>query len=377
MKGRLRPFDYMAWAQTVPTGARFNLTRSGIDDVADADGGVADELFATGLDARDLSRRGARDRIVGEFLDAVAERYGVEPAHVTPTLGAGHAITQSVVALARAGDHVIVERPTYEALHRVPEVFGVSVSRLERQADEGWAPLPDRLAQLLTPRTRAVLLSNLHNPSGVGLGAGPLASIAEMAERVGARVLVDEVYLDFDFDPEGGNASGAPACRAADNGVSWSSMTKSLGLSALRVGWIVTRDEEAGAAIRDASAYFAGDSPLAPLAVATRALRNSRELVHRANAAIEASRAVVDAWVANEPRVAWVPPTAGQTCLLRLPELMQDVAFSAHLREQHGVQVVPGSMFEAPGYVRVSFGLPPDDLREALACMGRALDELG
>ena len=52
-----------------------------------------------------------------------------------------------------------------------------------------------------------------------------------------------------------------------------------------------------------------------------------------------------------------------------------DLEFARHLRDHYGTQVVPGSMFEAPGSVRVSFNLPPDQLEEALATVSAALDD--
>ena len=98
-------------------------------------------------------------------------------------------------------------------------------------------------------------------------------------------------------------------------------------------------------------------------------------LVERANAAIAEARGVVEAWLEREPRVEWIPPSAGQTCFLRLPSLTDDLEFSRHLRQRYGTQVVPGVMFEAPGFVRVSFNLPPTELGPALDSITATLDD--
>lgn len=387
MRGRLRPVDYLGWAQSVPVQARFDLTGSGVPDTCGPSSlvlrqgeepepeGLPGPGWAPDLEFGDLCRRDQRALVHADFLRVVAGRYGVAPECVIPTLGASQAIPQVLFALARPGDHVIVERPTYEPLHRVPEMLGLSVSRLERKFEEGWGPLADRLARLLTPKTRAVILSNLHNPSGVGMRSEALTAVGEMAARVGAAVLVDEVYLDFAFDPSG-ELPWKPAALAIDNGVSWSSATKVLGFSALRAGWVVTRDVELAASLRAAALYFHVDPPLASLALATRALRHAPELTARANRSIARVRGVIDRWIAGETRVSWVPPSAGQTGLVRLPDLMQDLAFTQHLRERYDTQVVPGTMFEAPGSVRVSFNLPIDQLEQALANFSAALDDL-
>ncbi|MFV8750021.1 aminotransferase class I/II-fold pyridoxal phosphate-dependent enzyme [Nannocystaceae bacterium ST9] len=389
MKGRLRPVDYLGWALTVPAQARFDLTGSGVPDTCgpgslvgregvgeDEPPGLPGPDWAPDLALADLCRRDHRPELHADFLRVVAARYGVAPECVVPTLGASQAIPHVLFALARPGDHVIVERPTYEPLHRVPEMLGLSVSRLERKIEEGWSPLPDRLARLLTPKTRAVILTNLHNPTGVAMRTETLVAIGEMAARVGAAVLVDEVYLDFAFDSSGETQPWRPAAVAIDNGVSWSSTTKCFGFSALRAGWVVTRDLELAQALRASALYFHVDTPLASLALATRVMRHAPELAARANRSIERVRTVVDRWIASEPRVTWIPPSAGQTGLVRLPDLMQDLVFAQHLRERYDTQVVPGAMFEAPGAVRLSFNLPLEVLEQALANFSAALDDL-
>jgi aspartate/methionine/tyrosine aminotransferase len=381
VKGRLRPVEYLAWAQTVPVGARWDLTASGVPDACGPASLVRrldtrlDWSLRGKLELEDLCRRDKRPEVLAAFLQTIAQRYGVAPEHVVPTIGSSGAITQILFALARPGDHVIVERPTYEPLHRVPEMLGLSVSRLERKFEERWAPLPDRLARLLTPKTRAVILSSLHNPSGVAIDDKTLAAIGEMAARVGAVVLVDEVYLDFDFDCSGETRAWRPAAVAIDNGVSWSSTTKCFGFAALRAGWIVTRDRDAAQAFRLAANYFHVDPPLSSLAMATQVMQHAPELQQLAARAVAPAREIVDRWLAEEPRVAWVPPNAGQTGLVRLPDLTADVAFARHLRDAYDTQVVPGTMFEAPGTVRVSFNLAPEQLEQALGNFSAALDD--
>ncbi|KIG17113.1 Aspartate aminotransferase [Enhygromyxa salina] len=383
MKGRLRPLDYLVWAQSVPGEARWDLTASGVPDACGPaslhgrEGAAPGPGWALGaeLSLPELTRRDRRPDLVAAFLEVIGERYGVDPQCVVPTLGASQAITQVLFTLARPGDHVIVERPTFEPLHGVPETLGLNVSRLERKGEERWEPLADRLARLLTPKTRAVILSSLHNPSGVALETSTLVAIGEMAARVGALVLVDEVYLDFAFDASGETYPWQPACVAIENAVSWSSVTKAFGFAALRAGWVVARDRETAQAFRSASQYFHVDPPLASLALATEVMRHADELAAVAASAIAPARAVMDRWIASEARVGWVPPSAGQTGLVRLPDLTADLDFARHLRDRYGTQVVPGTMFEAPGSVRVSFNLPPEQLEQALATVSAALDD--
>ena len=382
VKAPLRPFEYMAWAKAVPEGARYNLTASGMADavLSAAHGDVAPPSAPSDPSAAlswadAMSRRDVAWDSVDALTRAVSERYDVDPELVTPTLGASLAITHVLMALVRAGDHVVVERPTYEPLHRAPEILGAQVSRLERTLDDGWAVVPERLAQLLTSRTKAVLLTNLHNPSGVAMDAANLKAIAELAARVGAMVLVDEVYLDFDFSAAA-DAPIQPACRVAPNCISWSSTTKAFGHSSLRAGWIVSADPDAARAIRAATDYLHVYPPVATGVMGSRVLRNADAYQRRSQQTAAAGRRIIERWVEAEARVQWVPPSFGITSLVKLPDRMSDTAFAEHLRDRYETQVVPGSMFEAQGFIRVSFGIDPGTLEQGLANISAALDDL-
>lgn len=380
MKSALRALEYVPWARSVERSARYDLSGSGMADTVepwsdDDEAKALVEAWSGSLDVADLCRRDVRRSAREDFIEAVAARYGVDSARVTPTLGASLAITQVLMAALRPGDQVVVERPTYEPLHRVPEMLGANVSRLDRDAADGWAVRPERLARLLTSRTRAVILSNLHNPSGVAMGRETLLEVTELAARVGAVVLVDEVYLDYCFATEA-DGPVLPACLVAPNCISWSSATKCFGFSALRAGWIVTGTPEASRIIRTATNYLHVDEPVSTLVLGARVLREADRLTSWAARVSSAGREVVQRWIEGEKRVSWVPPRAGITGCIRLPELMQDVPFAQHLRERYDTQVVPGSFFEAPGAVRLSFGVSPTILEQGLANLSAALDDL-
>lgn len=380
MKAALRALEYLPWAKSVERSARYDLSGSGMADTVapwsnDDEAKALAESWSGTLDVADLCRRDVRRSAREEFIETVAARYGVDSARVTPTLGASLAITHVLMAVLRPGDQVVVERPTYEPLHRVPEMLGANVSRLDRNAADGWAVRPERLARLLTSRTRAVILSNLHNPSGVAMGRETLLEVTELAARVGAVVIVDEVCLDYCFSTEA-DGPVLPACLVAPNCISWSSTTKCFGFPALRAGWIVAGTPEASRIIRTATNYLYVDEPVSTLMLGTRVLREAERLTAWAARVSSAGREIVERWIQGETRVSWVSPRAGITGCIRLPDLMQDVPFVQHLRERYDTQVVPGSFFEAPGAVRLSFGVEPAILEQGLANLSAALDDL-
>src|SRR5678816_3816212 len=94
------------------------------------------------------------------------------------------------------------------------------------------------IEQLVTERTRLIVLTNLHNPSGVLTDDDTLIKIGDIARRAGAYVLVNEVYLETLFEE-----SPRTSFLLGDNFVVTSSLTKAFGLSGLRCGWILAEPE--------------------------------------------------------------------------------------------------------------------------------------
>src|SRR4051812_45740673 len=206
---------YMEWAKTRPTPeidlAGSNILACSLDDLPAARDAVA------------LS--GANDDGYRPLMEAIAARYGVDVDRVTTASGTSGANFLVCGALLEPGDDVLVERPGYDPLLGAARMFGARTIRFDRTFDQGFALDPDRVGRVLTPRTRLIVVTHPHNPTGVAADAAALDAIGRMAERVGAHVLVDEVYLDVT------NASAPPAASRADAFITTSSLTKSYGLS--------------------------------------------------------------------------------------------------------------------------------------------------
>jgi len=102
--------------------------------------------------------------------------------------------------LLGAGDEALIEFPTYEILPNLARFTGATVTRFSRLPEEDWALDPDRIARLMTQKTKLVMLTNLHNPSSTLTDESALVEIGKIAARYHAHVLVDEVFLDCAWD---------------------------------------------------------------------------------------------------------------------------------------------------------------------------------
>ncbi len=207
-------------------------------------------------------------------------------------------------------------------------------------------------------------------------GGNPLflTELAELAGRVGAWLLLDEVYLDF--VPGDGTLTARPGACHAPNVVSWRSATKALGLGALRLGWFVAPDPRARASLRDAALFLHVHIPPATSKLGLRALACAPALLDRARTRSERGLRTLARWLDAEPRVRAVRPAAGLCCALALPSGLDDRTFCTHLRKRYDTLVVPGAFFEAPGCVRLGIGAAPEILSQGLGNIAAALDDL-
>ena len=356
---RTRSSEYMHWAKT-RSAARFNLAVSGMPNV---------RLAALGASIDDLEVTGTDSYGYPPLREAIAARYGVGAEMVVAAAGTSMANHLAMAALVDPGDEVIVETPVYEPITATARYLGADVRFVERRFENAFAVDPDDVARAMTPRTRLVVLTSLHNPSGAVVARDALERIGAIAEAVGARVLVDEVYLDAAFDdPQ------PSAVRLGPQFVSTNSLTKLYGLSGLRCGWVLAEPELAERMWR-LNDLFGVNAAHTAERLGVVAFRQLDRLLGTARELIATNRAAWDEFAADHGDVEAAAIGCGTTVFPRVAGGDAD-GLCALLRERYETSVVPGRFFGASEHVRIGFTCAPDVFREGLSRLGAALDEL-
>jgi DNA-binding transcriptional MocR family regulator len=242
--------------------------------------------------------------------ERLARKAGVDPDRVVHATGASMANFLVLAAAASPGDDVLVEEPTYSLLVDAARWLRLDVRRFPRRAEEAFRLDPREVEKALTPRTRLVVLTNLHHPSSAFTPPEDLRAVGEAARSVGARVLVDEVYL------ESLAVLGRPAGSAARLGpefVATSSLTKAYGLSGLRCGWVVAEPALARRMWRLNDLF--GVIPAHPAerlsVVALDRLDRLDRVAARARTILEANAEGANAFLAARPELACPPVDGG------------------------------------------------------------------
>ena len=357
---------YMEWAKT-RSHARFNLATSGLMSVPLSE-------FPVRLEQLEITAPGAYGY---EPLRARLARHNRVPEEcVVAATGTSMANHLAMAAVLEPGDEVLIEQPVYGPLLDVAEYLGARVKRIPRRFETGFALEPAEIERTITSETRLIVLSNLHNPGGALMSEATLQAIGEIACHVGARVLVDEVYLEMLFD------RGAPFCFPIGQAIApgndnpfivTSSLTKGYGLSGLRCGWVLASPVLAKRMwlLNDLYGAVAAHAAERMSVIAFDHLETFRE---RARALLAANRSVIDSFLDSRRDLECFRPPAGTVFFPRLNEGDPD-AFFLLLREKYETTVVPGTFFEMPQHFRIGIGGDTAGLRAGLERLSAALDD--
>lgn len=188
--------------------------------------------------------------------------------------------------------------------------------------------------------------------------------------RVGARVLVNEVYLETMFEE-----TPRTAFHLGEHFVVTSSLTKAFGLSGLRCGWIFAETDLASEMwlLND---LFSPTQVHAGERLSVVALRQIDEIAVHAKALLERNRALLNAFLDTRDDLECVRPPFGTVMFPRLRSGETVTRLCRLLREKYETTVVPGRFFERSAHFRVGIAGNTDEMEAGLERLGSALDEL-
>jgi aspartate/methionine/tyrosine aminotransferase len=295
-------------------------------------------------------------------LAALARRYGLKPDQLIATTGATAALSLVLRSLLQPGDEVLAEQPGFDIHSRMIAEVGCRLKTFPRPSPAFGVDIEAVLGRM-TPQTRVVLITNLHNPSGAYLEPEAIVALAQALAPSGAVLVVDEVYADFAADRR-----APPAAKLGANVITISSLTKVFGLFSLKFGWLAA-DPALVAKVRQAAPD--GDIGVSKLshAVAAHVLEAPEAFEAHWRRTLSATRpAVVAAAEAlrREGVIEGEVPPFGCMYFPRVVGVEDTIGLARELFERHRVLVAPGEYFGAPGHVRIGFGADPPMIAQGL-----------
>lgn len=321
--------------------------------------------------------------------DSKRRRGGVEhkPTEVVVSVGAKHTLFNLALALYDEGDEVIIPAPYWVSYPEQVRIVGGEPVIVETTQQDGFVLTPERLRAAITDKTKALLLCTPSNPTGAAYSADQLRALADVAASSSHPfwIIVDEIYAQLVYDGFEQRSILEVAPELRDRIIIVDGVSKTYAMTGWRVGWMLGPEY-----VAKACDTIQGQSTTNPAAIAQHAahaaLTGPREPIEAMRKAFEERRALI---------VEGLDGIDGLSC--RMPEgafyafanvdgligrkaagasLDDDVAVARYFLEKARCAVVPGTAFGAPGYVRISYAASLEQIREGLARMRDAIEEL-
>ncbi|MBO0722585.1 MAG: aminotransferase class I/II-fold pyridoxal phosphate-dependent enzyme, partial [Blastocatellia bacterium] len=351
---------YITWAKR-HAAARYNLANSGI---------LGCELHDLPVTVDDVALNGMNGEGYAPLKEAIAAKYGVRADQVVTGQGTSMANFLALATALERGDEVLIEQPAYEPLLCALEYLGAEIKRFQRRFENDYRVDIDEVNRAITPRTRMIVITSPHNPSGVAVDQVTLETIGDLAREIGALVFVDEVYRDILFED-----AMPVAASLGPQFITTGSLTKSYGLSGLRCGWVLCEPELAER-MRRMNDIFGVVGSMPSDALSAIAFRHLAKLEARTRDLIEPNLALVHEFLREHEDVldCVVPPRS----MIVFPRLKnhEDSELLHDLLRQSETSIVPGKYFEAPRHFRLGFAVKREDVAAGLRNLSMALQAI-
>ncbi len=280
----------------------------------------------------------------------------IDPAQVLVFCGAEEAVFLYMQAVLSPGDHVIVQTPSYQSLYEIPAAMGCQVDKWEMKRSGGqWGVDMEELRNLITNKTRAIIINTPHNPTGYLMSQQELQEIISIARERDIHLFVDEVYkyLEYDLDNQ------IPwACDLYEKAVSLGVMSKSFGLAGLRIGWIASRDPEVYHAMEGLKDYTTICSSGPSELLSILALENREQIIKRNRNIITQNLKLLDDFFQQYKELfSWFRPHAGPIAFPAFQQGLDAEVVGQDLLQHSGVLILPARVYDYDHHhFRIGFG---------------------
>lgn len=311
-------------------------------------------------------------------------RYNIilNPDDVIVTSGGSEAVLFAFLACLNPGDEIIVPEPAYANYMAFAVSAGAVIKTVTSTIETGFAlPPVEKFEELITERTKAILICNPNNPTGYLYTRAEMNRIRDLVKKYDLYLFSDEVYREFIY-------TGSPyisACHLEgieENVVLIDSVSKRYSECGIRIGALVTKNK----AVRDAVMKFCQarlSPPLVGQIVAEASIDGTEEYSSDVyEEYVERRKCLVDG-LNRIPGVYSPIPMGAFYTVARLPvddaEKFCEWCLAEFDYEGETIMMAPASGFySTPGLgrdeVRIAYVLKKEDLRRAILVLEKALE---
>lgn len=322
-------------------------------------------------DPQPLGMWAARDAVAGDF-----NRRGltVPPERIALTASTSEAYAWLFKLLCDPGDAVLVPRPSYPLFDHLTLLEAIETTPYHLEYHGAWRVNIEEIRHAIDARTRALLVVSPNNPTGSYLHPADLEALVDLASVHDLVLIGDEVFADFPLDGGSPGVSLLNARRALVCALG--GLSKSVGLPQAKLAWIAFGGSGDRVAELMSAYEVIADTYLSvstPVQVAVpHLLSKGADVRRQIQERISTNLGVLRAAVANAPAISLLPPEAGWSAVLQVPNFRSEEALVLELLTHDHVLVHPGFFFDfdREAFVVVSLLTPPGEFEQGI---GRVL----
>jgi aspartate/methionine/tyrosine aminotransferase len=288
-----------------------------------------------------------------------------QPDLFTVTIGGMHALQIALRLIAGPGDEVLVPSPAWPNFRGAIALTGARGLDVPLIAGKRWGLDIARLAQAVTPATRAIIINSPGNPTGFTATREELIALLALARSRGLWILADEIYGRFVYS--GTRAPSFHDVMDPDDQIMFvQTLSKNWAMTGWRVGWLEA-PPALGPMIENLVQYTTSGVPLFNQRAATAAIDGGEAFIAAHLQRARASRDILCDALAATGEVRFSRPDAAFYLFCAFEGWADTRALAMRLVDEAGVGVAPGTAFGAGGeaYIRLCFARSPEQIAEA------------
>lgn len=325
--------------------AECNLGESGFRNFTLGD--ICNSLEISFDELKSISLADSPNRGREDLREEISQLYeNITSEEILITTGTSEALFLFFSLVLSPNDVVRYLSPAFQALYEIPLALG---AKIEPVLVKGNEIIVDELFQ--SP-AKLVIINHPHNPTGATLSEKEILKLKQILNSWDGYVLFDEHYRFLDYEQELGFSGAGLGKKVFATG----SITKSFGVTGLRIGWLVG-DKTILDKARSFKDYLTHTvNPISEF-LALRLLQNKKKFLKPIRETLQKNLKVFLEIVPQLPSIqSFVPPKGGLVSFLKLRQGLFSREYADALYKNTGVFVLPGADFETEGYIRVGLG---------------------
>jgi aspartate aminotransferase len=321
---------------------------------------IDDGFFKYGVTRGELDLRQA-------VADEANARYGqtITANQVVISNGAKHSLTNVLLTLLNVGDEVILLKPYWVSYPEMVKLAGGVPVMVDMKSD--LTPDLDAIKAVVSEKTKAIIVNNPNNPSGAVYPKDAMKAIMELAKEFDFYVISDEIYNELVFEGELGlSLLEDYSIAETPNLIVVNGISKSYGLTGMRIGWVIAGDEVANGMTK-IQGQTASCASVLSQKVALAVMSDKEQITAELREEMDENRKIIIDYFEKVELINLAPPKGAFYAFPDIRALTtNDSVFCERLLNEKYVATVPGSAFGMEGYIRMSYSCTKEELLEAL-----------